>query len=118
GGTLDVAPASGTVTYKGAPLTKGLVSLTPTAPKGLSAAGEIKSDGSFSLKTTGRDSGAMPGTYNVRIESWDEPPTMGVGKANEGKSAVPKKYLNPATSGLTAEIKAGQSNVLKFDLAD
>jgi hypothetical protein len=73
-----------------------------------SAVGEVRPDGTFQLSTFGANDGAEPGKYRVAINqpsnpNPDAPPT---------KSKLPAKYSNLETSGLTAEVKPGQNNIV------
>jgi hypothetical protein len=51
-------PVSGTVTYNGQPLEKGMISFTPDGTKGVGATGVIE-DGSYALSTAGGGDGAL-----------------------------------------------------------
>lgn len=75
-----------------------------------SATGKIE-DGKFSLSTFVPGDGCPTGNYQVSITSWTTPPGMGT----EGVPAIPVKYHNPTTSGLTANI-TGNTSDLKFEL--
>ncbi|MBN2295229.1 MAG: hypothetical protein JXM70_22555 [Pirellulales bacterium] len=108
-----LAPVSGTVTLDGKPIPRGTVQFSPDNSKGTRGApavGRIDSEGRYTLKTAGED-GAIVGFHKVRIEARREP-------RNEmdtmPPSLVPERYMNPDTSGLTFEVKAGEEN--KIDL--
>ncbi len=68
---FSTIPAKGKVTVGGKPVTTGIIVLEPLADGGSTqqASGEIKSDGSFELMSPGKKTGAMPGTYRVKVES-------------------------------------------------
>ena len=76
---------TGTVTYKGKPLTRGSVIFTPISGKveggGQIATGQIQSDGSYSLTTFDTDDGAVLGQHAVTVQSGEEstfkPPKSG-----------------------------------------
>ena len=60
-----MAPASGTVTVAGKPLTAGRILFEPVGggADAMPALGDIQSDGSFQLYTFKPGDGVMPGTY-------------------------------------------------------
>jgi hypothetical protein len=111
GSKLDTVTVTGRVTYGGGDWPKpGNIDFTPKeAAKGNlhPGSGSFGTDGRFSVKS-GQASGLVPGTYGVRIECWETPPSME--NPSAAKSYVPEKYRNAATSGLTLEIKAGESS--------
>jgi hypothetical protein len=128
-------PVSGTVSYKGQPLARGLISFRPTGSEGRAASGEIKG-GTYSLATAGTDDGAFPGSYRVSIIAREEdaakafqdakeksktgmifPQKVALQSHNEAKKLIPVKYESPEQSGLTAEVKE-QPNKINFDLTD
>lgn len=131
---LQVTAVTGKVTLNGEPLSAATVSFTPvTEGQGSNAVGSTDSAGQYKLtdlrsETTG--SGAEPGMYNVSIVwrkaagpdlSQSEGESQGGIQGNESSQAaiadsVPAPYMSPATSGLTAEVKRGESNVFDFDL--
>jgi hypothetical protein len=100
----------GKVTYKGAPVTFGIINFQPAAGK--PAGGELNPDGSFSFQL-------QPGEYQVRIDS---PPQMPEGyKEGDpppklGPRQLPVSYSNYATSGLTANIGDKSPQQLDFAL--
>jgi hypothetical protein len=110
-------PVNGKVTYRGQPVTSGMVLLTPVE-SGHAATGNLDKDGSFSLTTFQKDDGAVPGRYQVAVQVF---PAEGAGLPGAefgGKSPpLPQKYASAASSGLTAEIKAGE-NQLDLPLKD
>jgi hypothetical protein len=110
-------PVKGKVTYRGKPVTSGMVMLTPQ-DRGHAATGDLDKDGIFGLTTFKKDDGAVPGKYQVAVKVF---PSEGAGLPGAefaGKAPpVPLKYMNEASSGLTAEIKAGD-NHLEFALKD
>jgi hypothetical protein len=69
--------------------------------------GKVGPDGTFRLTTYDGDDGAPAGEYRVTVELWlantrtDAPPT----------SRLPPKYANPETSGLTATIDGGPTEI-------
>lgn len=119
---------SGKVTYKGKPVTSGVVTILDggSAPK----AGAIQPDGTF------RVSGVRLGTYKVAVSSPPPPGSEPARRPAGGRDAdddkvptavapaspeviktwvaLPEKYGDPAKSDLTVDVKAGQS--LDIDL--
>jgi hypothetical protein len=108
----------GKITYNGKPVTVGTVTFYPEV-MGPAGYGAINPDGTYTLSTYEKDDGAVVGKHKVAITSKEEqtnfeanaPPT-------DGKWLIPAKYFLEATSGLTAEVKAGEENEINFDLKD
>lgn len=112
-------PVTGTVTYKGQPLTSGMITFLPTggttnAEANVRPATDmLESDGTYSLTTFAPGDGVRPGEYLVTIVSYEVPPSPEGG----GIWAIPQKYGNPQTSGLKASIPAeSDGEVLDFEL--
>ena len=123
---------SGTVTYNGKPVTRGVVSFVPIggpgATTGQSAAGEINSGGSYTLTTFDPGDGAVLGEHNVLVQSREENPALegkgmpipdAKGQVNipQAKSLVPEKYATTEKSPLKFTVKEG-SNVINIELTD
>lgn len=109
---LDTAPASGTVTLDGKPLSAGSVVLLPE--RGRSASGSLSNDGIFTLSTYGDGDGAILGKHKVVVY-----PLASDSEASElppGYVPVPARYQSARSSGLEVEIKPGEANVLQFQL--
>jgi len=116
GGGGDLEPVKGTVTVNGEPVGPGIVTFEPVSvssgPRRVSF-GRFDADGRYELVSDGHRSGAPPGEYFVRISSAgagdEEVQQIDVGK-------IPPKYGHEKLSGLTATVKAGEDNVIDFDL--
>jgi len=123
---------SGKVTYKGAPVAKGTVSFYPVKSSGENPGGFGNIvDGYYTLTTFKDGDGALPGEYEVSIDSREvdlkeaEKRAGGgamrqddVAKANaKAKLLIPRKYVETATSGLKATVKTS-SNTFDFELQD
>jgi hypothetical protein len=89
-------PVSGQVLIDGKPLDYGFIRLVPKGARPASA--EIGADGRFTLKTFEPGDGAVLGTHPVMILA-AEPLT-----STKQRWHAPKKYADPAASGLTATI--------------
>jgi hypothetical protein len=117
-GDQRTAAVRGKVTYKGAPVTKGNITFYPEV-MGPAAYGVLEPDGTYTLSTYSQGDGAVIGKHKIAIVSKEEqtnfeanaPPT-------DGKWLIPAKYFLEATSGLTADVKAGQENEINFELTD
>jgi hypothetical protein len=110
-------PVTGKVTYRGQPVTSGMVLLTPEG-SGHAATGNLDKDGSFRLTTFQKDDGAVPGKYQVAVQVFPDDGAGLPGAEFAGKKPpVPQKYMSPQSSGLIAEIKVGENN-LDFPLKD
>lgn len=123
---------SGKVSYKGQPVAKGTVSFYPVKTSGENpgAFGTIV-DGYYTATTFTDGDGALPGEYEVSIDSREvdlsaaEKKAGGgamrqddVAKANKNaKILIPVKYLQTSTSGLKATVKTS-SNTFDFELTD
>jgi hypothetical protein len=117
---------SGKVTYKGEPLKGGNVAFLPDGEggSGRAASGVIK-DGYYSMTTSTSTpgDGVLPGKYKVGInanytdmsEAAKQPGGIYQGNRLAGPriKVIPEKYTNPATSGLTFEVKPTSST---FDI--
>lgn len=140
GGKVELAEASGKVTFQGSPLVGATVQAIPK--EGPLATGVTDAEGNFTL-STGPNKGVALGQIKVAVQAAtaaNANPASGADPNNpqsmqeamrkyqesQGGSAskppkpaetgIPAKYSNAGTSGLTFEIKAGQDNVLKIDL--
>ncbi len=127
GGHEGLAPVSGTVTYKGKPVTSGEVSFVPETTGARGALGTLDAQGNYELGTFDPGDGAYVGTHRVTVVSVgpDKPvPAKKKGKMMEdemqgsGDPLIPRRYFSPATSDLKAEVVEGKNNVINFDLKD
>jgi hypothetical protein len=59
---------SGKVTYKGQPVSKAKISFVPVSSAGHGAYGDVE-NGSFSLSTLAPGDGALPGEYQVLVDT-------------------------------------------------
>jgi hypothetical protein len=104
----ELAPVTGRVTYRGKPVPLGAVMFVPA--RGLAAVGSVDAEGRFELHSRGPGDGATLGTHKVAFLPPFPPPP--------GYPAIPKRYRDAETSGLTFEVKAGTPNVCDIDLKD
>jgi hypothetical protein len=118
-------PASGKVTYKGAPLEGAIITFIPEGA-GRTATAESQAGGVFSL-TTVDASGAMPGKYKVTVDKVDfaaggssSMEDASSANAAEGKSkrALPAKYAQVTSTPLVAEIPSGGKTDIDLALVD
>ena len=102
GSGVNTVPVTGKVTYQGSPMTHGKVTFSPEDKKlGRPAEGIIDPEGNFSLTTIRADDGALPGEYRVAVLAF----VPGTANAvSRGKPAIPEKFFQHATSGLTATV--------------
>jgi hypothetical protein len=100
-----LVPVKGKVTYKGQPLTKGVVEFEPRG-SGRLATGKIGSDGTFVLSTFRDGDGAVAGHHRVSITGTGTKAT---------KELVPVKYVSAMSSGLGAEVSPERTE-FNFDL--
>lgn len=123
GGAKPAGKVSGKVTHNGAVVTNAAIVFENQAA-GVSVKVNLGPDGTYTAKTA--DSiGLPPGAYNVavtpsQVAATDDVPL--VAAPTEGDqdpaSTIPAKYHSPATSGLTAEVKAGDNPPFDFSLTD
>ena len=109
GDAPKTAPVEGTVTMAGKPLSRVGVTFLPTGT-GPIASGNTDEKGQFSLRTVKPGDGAVIGSHKVVLGAAEEGPPRG------GAASIPNRYGRPDTTDLTAEVKAGQTNVFTFDL--
>jgi hypothetical protein len=117
-GLPKTVPVKGKVTYRGRPVTSGLVMLTPSG-SGHAATGSLAADGSFELTTFVKNDGAVPGSYQVAVQVFPEEGAGLPGAEFGGKPPpIPLKFGSATTSGLTAEIKDEKDQTLDLVLKD
>jgi hypothetical protein len=68
--------------------------------------GKVAADGSFKLTTYATDDGAPQGRYRVTVEWW-----LSGGKDDAPTNRLPEIFANPQTSGLTATVNAGPTEL-------
>lgn len=122
------APVRGTVTWKGTPVPRGVVTFYPE--RGRPALGQIGADGSYELTTFSSSDGSTLGPQKVTIEvktfeAVAVPKSMEeeIQKAKEGgfsmppkvKWIVPSEYSRPETTPLSAVVERAK-NVIDFNL--
>jgi len=109
------AEVSGTITFDGQPLPGAMIQFVPdhqTGTKG--AAGVAASDpkGQFELTTAGVK-GALVGFHKIAVEARKAPKNE---TDTMPPSLIPARYHNPATSGLSVEVKKGEKNLIDLRL--
>jgi hypothetical protein len=107
--TPELAPVTGRVSYRGIPLSSGLIVFTPDDESGCHgscAVGTIGADGRYVLSTDGVP-GAAPGRHRVTVAA---PSSAG--------SPLPDHFRDPQLSGLRAQVTAGRGNTVDFGLED
>ena len=113
-----MAPAEGVILLDGMPLTEASVSFTPV-DGGRSSRGKTDSQGRFAMGTFERGDGAYLGEHRVAVNPIKAPPPsyMINPKAARGYTPpFPDRYWSSKSSGLTATVKAGETNEFKFEL--
>ena len=109
---LDIAPARGTVTLDGKPLSAGSVLFVPA--KGRGAGAKLAPDGTFVLTTYSQGDGAILGKHRVAVlplqsdSESDELP--------EGYVPIPSRYQSAASSGFEVEVRPDGENVFNLEL--
>jgi hypothetical protein len=110
-----LSPVTGRVLVNRQPAERALVVLHPVGDAaGPRPHGEVGPDGTFTLSTHGSNDGAPPGDYLVTVEWWlasgrrgdDSPPA----------NRLPARYASPKTSGLTAHVGTGPTELRPFEL--
>ncbi len=111
----NLVVVTGKVTYKDNPVTSGTISFV--SADNASAYGDLKSDGTYSLKTDKPGDGAAPGTYKVIVVAMQDQANM-LPEARSPLPAptVPFKHTSLATTDLTAKVEKGKPNVIDFNL--
>jgi hypothetical protein len=98
-------PVKGKVTYKGKPLTKGIVRFSADG-YGRDAGGQLKEDGTYELTTFKPGDGVTKGNHRVFITEVE--PAL-------AKDKVMKKYSSPVSSKLEVEVSPEKTE-FNFDL--
>lgn len=111
-----VASTGGLVTWQGEPVVGALVTFVPDREKGTSgpmAVGTTDGQGRYTLKTSGTRQGAIIGDHRVTISLSSDPYSdMPPGASG----ALPAKFSDASTSGLTASVLADEPNTIDFVL--
>jgi Carboxypeptidase regulatory-like domain len=125
GSVSGTVPASGKVTYKGAPVEGAIVTFVPES-EGRTATATTSAGGVFSL-TTVDASGAMPGKYKVTVDKVEYGPGSNLsmeaaakGNSAEGqaKRVLPAKYAAAASTPLAIEVPSGGKKDIDLPLVD
>lgn len=128
---FDVTPVKGKVTMNGAPLADADVQFLfdGTPPEGyVGSAGKTDASGNYEL-TTNAQKGAIPGKFKVTVSKYTDkdgnPPKvdpeggMDLEMLIQGGQAiqqVPPNSSDPEQTQQTAEVVAGQENVVNIDI--
>ena len=122
-GGVPMAQVKGTVKYDGKPLKSGTIRFE--APGVKPATGKIVDGEIVELTTFKANDGVPVGNHKVAVWALEEAASAVVANPGEsktganymaGKSLIPAIYNDPATSGLTAEVKSGAGNTVAFEL--
>jgi len=100
-----LVPVKGKVTYKGQPLTQGIVRFEPDG-YGRMATGKLQSDGTFVLSTLKDADGVVAGHHRVFITDVDK---------SLAKDRGFQKYQRASEKGLTADVSPEKTE-FPFDL--
>lgn len=121
GSGIDLAPVEGSVEFDGAPLTtfdNAAVVFTPK--QGRLATGIIQKNGDFQLSTYGNGDGVMVGIAKLSVSATTK--TSSTRDAtiedryseSQTRDLIPSKFRNPDTSGLTCEVRPGETNAFRI----
>jgi len=120
GDIVATVPASGTLTFNGAPLEYYQVAFFPENNR--PAIGITDTEGKFTLGTNSENDGAVVGIHRVAITYVGKPsdnPDEGIMEFSAPpapKYKIPGKYNAPDTSGLTLEIPSSGTSELTLEL--
>ncbi len=110
----NAATVSGVVTLNDQPVTSGMVNFV-TGDGSDSFPATIGEDGKYTVNQSASKAGIPPGSYKITVaadSSGDVAPSTEDDKgAKATEGAIPSKYSSVGTSGLTAEVKAGDNDV-------
>ena len=89
----------------------------PLDQSGALASGNIDEEGKFTMSTSNPGDGVKPGEYQVAI-TVEKEPAHGDEHGNLVPTTflTPERYMNPATSGITATVDAGKALVVTYDI--
>jgi hypothetical protein len=115
-------PVTGTVTYQGKPVPGATVVFAPEATKRkakepplLRPSAVADDEGNYTLVWSEKHEGAPAAKYKVAITAV-EPFGEDDDSERTRPNAIPDKYGNATTSGLTATVTEDGENVFNFDL--
>lgn len=117
-GRAPLGRVKGTVTLDGKPLAAGTVTFESAGRR--PATGKVVAGEIVAVTTYQEGDGAPVGSHAVAVWSSTEAASAVIANPGEakvganymsGKSLIPARYNDPSTSGLTAEIKAGDNTV-------
>jgi hypothetical protein len=107
-----VGALSGAVTLDGNPVNEGTINFIQES--GFAASADIK-NGKYTMANSQHGTGIPTGEYKVSIapivKMQADPLSGDAGAGPTDESAIPKKYGDPATSGLTAKVVEGTTNL-------
>lgn len=139
----EYAPVSGVVHHNGKEVPGALVEfVSATSPA--RSAGTTDASGQFTISSNAPGDGAPVGSHQVTVKKMELPgvtdrdtegdatvprkrgdPSSRLVAVREAakkgikeRNLLPEKYANPATSGLTFEVKSGEDNQFLIDLVD
>ena len=123
-GQQPVYPVSGQVLANGQPLVGATVQFLPQQESLPSAVASTDEQGRFQLMTYEQGDGAVAGKHRITVKKLEsvaakeiEPGVLDPrGAVTQARSAIPTKYADPATSGLTAEVVAEGKNEVTLTL--
>jgi hypothetical protein len=114
-GSSQEAQVSGQVKLDGNPFGPGTIVFAPTAQGAKPATGSIDDRGNYSMNTS-RERGLSAGKYKVAVSIHELPKNFKRGeRPPPGKSLIPEKYENEATSGFEYDVAPG-SNTINIEL--
>jgi hypothetical protein len=117
----ELVPVSGVVTYNGAAIRGANVIFHPAEVASGTLAGQAVTDeeGRFEMRTHAGGGkfrpGLAPGKYQIAITKLDKAAIATT--LAPPKDLLPRKYGNPKTSGLTADVDQGRENEFEFALS-
>jgi hypothetical protein len=120
GNQNNIYPASGKVTYKGAPAAGAAVFFYRQGADTMNehmVMGIVQPDGSFELVCGSLGKGAPPGEYDVVIE-WKQVLGQKKGGPQRGPDKLKGRYADPKHPRFHASIKAERNNLAPFELTD
>ena len=107
--SLDLVPVSGTVTYKGKPLTIGdgqVIFIPQGQTKGPQGIGRIEEDGTYEM-TTANKPGAVVGTHKVVVSCRRKVSEQEAKNLVIGNLLIPGQYANPVRTPLEITVEPG-----------